>query len=156
MWTSSGKSKKLKFDGPLMSKKYIPSGKTLYAEDLSNITSNYLCQNTPNYLSHFWNHIWFFTTQLLCIFLAQTLHTLCNKSIPSKCKFSSFPLLVLKFTKFLMSFFKWKVSFSTKFGSFVSVMRDNSSLFLSLKLYTLFKKVGLHQTANFQACHCSH
>ena len=49
--TSSGKSKKLKFDG-LLSKKYIPSPK-LYSEDLSNITFNYLCENPPNYLCHF-------------------------------------------------------------------------------------------------------
>ena len=45
----------------------------------------------------------FLTTQFLCIFLAQTLHTFC-KSSSSKCKFSDFPLLGLKFTKFLMSF----------------------------------------------------
>ena len=45
-------------------------------------------------------HESFFTTQLLCIFLAQTLHTL-NKS-PSKCKLLHFPLFRLKFTKFLM------------------------------------------------------
>ena len=108
--TTSGKSKKLKFDGLLLSKKYIPSAKTLYTEDLSNITFNYLCENSPNSLCHFWNHKSFFTTQLLCIFLAQTLHTF-YKSSPSKCKFSDFPLLALKFTKFLMSFFKQKVSF---------------------------------------------
>ena len=64
--TSSGKSKKLKFDG-LLSKKYIPSAKRLYREDLSNITFNYLCENSPNYLCHFLNHKSFFTTQLLCI-----------------------------------------------------------------------------------------
>ena len=33
--------------------------KTLYTEDLSNIhaniTFNYLCENSPNYLCHFWN-----------------------------------------------------------------------------------------------------
>ena len=62
-------------------------------------------KNSPNYLCHFWNHKSFFTTQLLCIFLSQTLHTF-YKSSPSKCKFSDFPLLRLKFTKFLMSFFK--------------------------------------------------
>ena len=62
----------------------------------------------------------FFTTQFLCIFLAQTLHTF-YKSIPSKCKFSDFPLLGLKFTKFLMPFFKQKVSFSSKIGSFFRV-----------------------------------
>ena len=62
-----------------------------------------------------------------CIFLAQTLHTF-YKSSPSKCKFSDFPLLWLKCNKFLMSFFKQKVSFSSKFGSFSSVESDNSSI----------------------------
>ena len=46
-------------------------------------------------------------------FLAQTLHTFCKSSL-SKSIFSDFPLLVLKFTKFLMT----KVSFSSKFGFF--------------------------------------
>ena len=86
-------------------KKYIPSPKRSYTVDLSNITLNYLCVDSPNYLCHLRNHKSFFTTQLLCIFLAQTLHTF-YKSSPSKCKFSDFPLLRLKFTKFLMSFFK--------------------------------------------------
>ena len=49
--TRSGKSKELKFDGPLLSKKYIPSAKTLYTEDLSNITFNY-CENSPNSLCY--------------------------------------------------------------------------------------------------------
>ena len=61
------------------------------------------------------------------VFLAQTLYTF-YKNSPSKWKLSDFPLLGLKFTKFLMSFFKQKVSFSSKFGSFFSVMRDNSSV----------------------------
>ena len=119
--TSSEKFKKLKFDGLLLSKKihlskqYIASAKTLYTEHLSNITFNYLCENSPNYLCHFWNHKWFFTTQLLCIFLTQTLHTF-RKGSPSKCKFWDSPLLGLKFKKFL--------SFSSKFGFFFSVMRD--------------------------------
>ena len=52
--------------------------------DLSNITLNYLCENSPNSLKcHFGNHKSFFTTQLLCIFLAQTLHSL-YKNTPSK------------------------------------------------------------------------
>ena len=89
----------------------------------------------------------FFTTQFLCIFFAQTLHTF-YKSSPSKCKFSDFPLLGLKFTSFLMSFFKQKVSFSSKFGSFLSVMRDNSSALFQLKLYMLLRKVA-HQIENF-------
>ena len=109
-------------------KKYIPSAKTLYTEHLSNITFNYLCENSPNYLCHFWNDKPFFTTQLLCIMLAQTLHTFYESS-PSKCQLLDFPLLGLKFTKFLMSSFKQKVSCSSKCGHFFSVMRDNSVLF---------------------------
>ena len=37
----------------LLSKKYILSAKTLYTEDLSNITFNYLCENSPNSSCHF-------------------------------------------------------------------------------------------------------
>ena len=33
-----------------LSKKYIPSAKKLYIEDLSDITFKYLCENSPNYL----------------------------------------------------------------------------------------------------------
>ena len=54
-----------------------------------------------------------------------------------------------------MSFFKQKVSFSSKFGSFFSVLRDHSSVLLRLKLCMLLAKVA-HQKANFQTCHCSH
>ena len=53
-------------------KNYIPSPKRSYTVDLSNITFNYLCVDSPNYLCHFWNHKSFLTTQLICIFLAQT------------------------------------------------------------------------------------
>ena len=76
----------------LLSKKHIPSAKTLYTEDLSNITFSYLCENSPNSLCHFYSHKSFFTTQLACVILAQTLHTF-DKNISSKCKFSDFPLL---------------------------------------------------------------
>ena len=77
-----------------LSKKYIPSAKTLYKEDLSNINFNH-CENSPNSSCHFWNHKLFFTTQLVCIFLAQTLHTF-DRNIASKCTFSDFPLLEFK------------------------------------------------------------
>ena len=62
----------------------------------------------------------FFTTQLVCIILAQLLHTF-DKNIPSKCKFLNFSLLKLKFIKFLMSFFKQKVSLlSSKCAHFLT------------------------------------
>ena len=118
---SSGKPKKLKFNGLHLSKKYIPSAKT-YTEDLSNIIFSYLCENSPNSLRHFWNYKSFFTTQLLCIIWSQALHSF-DKNNPSKCKFSDFPLLELKLIKFLMSFFKQKVGFSSKFELLFNVMR---------------------------------
>ena len=111
---------------------YIPSTKTLYAEDLSNITFNY-CENSPNSLCHFWNHKSFFTTQLLCIFLDETLHNF-KKNIPSKCKFPDFRLLELKFMKFVMSFLEPIGSFSLNFASLFSVMRDISSVLFHVKL----------------------
>ena len=105
---------------------YIPSAKT-YTEDLSYITFNYLSENSPNSLCHFWNQKSVFTTQLVRIILVQTLRTF-DKNIPSKYKFSDFSLLELKYIKLLMSFSKQKVIFSLNFGSLFSVMRDNSSV----------------------------
>ena len=45
--TSSGKSKKMRFDWLLLSKKYLPSAIKLYEEDLSSISFNYFCENLP-------------------------------------------------------------------------------------------------------------
>ena len=124
IWKTSDKQwkvQKFKFDRLLLSKKCIPLAKT-YTEDLSNITFNYLCENSLNSLCHYWNHNPFFTTELLCI---QSAH------------FQTFPLLALKFTKFLMPFFKQKVSFPSKF----CVMRDNSSvLFIAETLSVIDKR----------------
>ena len=47
---------------------------------------------------------------------SKTLYAL-DKRSPSKCKFSDFRLLVWKLTKFLMSFFKPRVSFPLNFAS---------------------------------------
>ena len=68
------------------------------------------------------------------MFLAQTLRTL-YKNTPSKCKFSNFPQLALKFTKFLRLFFKQKVSFSSNFGSLFSVMKIILLYFLAETWY---------------------
>ena len=54
------------------------------------------------------------TTQLLCIFSAQALHTFYKSSL--QCKLSDFPLLALKFTKFIMSFLEPRVSFFSNFA----------------------------------------
>ena len=73
-------------------------------------------------------HKSFFTAQLFCNFLAQSLHIFYNSS-PEKCKYLDFPLLTLKFTKFLMSFFKQKVNFFfSKFPYIFGVIGDNSTV----------------------------
>ena len=92
-------------------------------------------------------------TQLVYIILAQTLHTF-DKNIPKKCKFSDCSLIKLKFIKYLLSCFKQKVSFSLNFGWLFSVMRDNSSVLLLLKLYVIWTK-GPHRNAKFQTFDCS-
>ena len=50
-------------------------------------------------------------------------------------EFSDFPLIGLNFTKFLMPFFKQKISF-------FSVVRDISYVLFQLKLYMLLAKVA--------------
>ena len=71
-----------------------------------------------------------------------------DKSSTSKCKFSDFPLLALKFTKFIISFLKPRASFSSNFASLSTLMRDNSSVLFHLKLYMLSTK-GTHQVQIF-------
>ena len=73
----------------------------------------------------------------------------------TKCKLSDLPLLILKFTKFVMSSLELRASFSSNFASLISIMRDKSSVHFHLKLYILSKK-GTHQSANYQTFNCSH
>ena len=106
-----------------LSKKYIPSAKTLYTEVYLKLLST-ACGKIHQVSYVIFETIKsFFKTQLLFIFLDQVLHTLYKSSL-SKRKFSDFLLLELKFAKFLMSFCKQKASFSSKFGSFFSVVRE--------------------------------
>ena len=122
-------------------KKYIPSAKTLYSVDLSNVTFGYLCADSPNYLRHFESY---FSQQKASVSFQLKYYILSTKVIHQSEDFQTFPLLRLKFTKFLMSFFKQKVSFYSKFRSSFSSMRDNSSVLFKLKLYMLLTKVA-HQ-----------
>ena len=92
------------------------------------LSTTYVKIHQIPYICQFWNHKSFFTTQLVCIILVKILRTF-DKNIPSKFKFSNSSPLELKYIKFLMSFFKQKVSLSSKFGSLFSVTRDNSSAF---------------------------
>ena len=80
-------------------------------------------------------------------FIAETLSAI-NKRNTSKCTFLDFCLLTWKLTKFLMSFFKQKVSYFSKF----CIMRDNSSvLFIAETLSAIDKRVLLKSKfSNFQ------
>ena len=68
--------------------------------------------------------------------------------------FSGFYVVGWKFTKFVMSYLKLKVSFSLKFGSLFNVMRDNSSVPFRLNLYMIWTK-GAYQSAKFETFDCS-
>ena len=59
---------------------------------------------------------------------------------PLKCTFLYFRLLARKLAKFLMSFFKLRVSFPLNFASPYSVMTHNSSNIFYLKYYMLWTK----------------
>ena len=86
-------------------------------------------------------------------FLAKTLYAI-DKSGTSKCKSLDSPLLALKFTKFLVSFLKPRVNFSSTFVLLLSVFRHNSSVLFYLNLYKLWTK-GFNQCANFQTFNCA-
>ena len=88
------------------------------------------------------------------VFLAHTLYTF-YKSSPAKCRLLNFHLLQLKFIWSFMSFFKQKVSLSSKFRSLLSVMRHSSSVVSYLNFKMLLTKV-IYQSANFQTCNCWH
>ena len=77
-----------------------------------------------------------------------------DKNVPSKGKGSDFSLLELKLIKFVMLFFKQKLSFSLNFGLLFSFLRDKSSVLFLLKLYMIWIK-GTHQSAKFQTLNCS-
>ena len=89
-------------------------------------------------------------TQLFCNFLAQTIYTFLKRG----------PILRLlrvgsKFTRFLVSFSKAQVSYSSNFVSFFNIMAYNSSALLCLTHNILLTKVA-HQNAIFQICHSFH
>ena len=95
--------------------------------------------------------------EFFCTFQAETLYVIdkSSTSFDSKCKFPDLPMLALKFTRFLMSFLKPKVSFSSNFASLFSVVRHNSSVLSHLNLCKLWTK-GSGQSANFQTFDSSH
>ena len=94
-----------------------------------------------------------FSWHNLSLFFELKHYILYTEIPPSNCKFSDFLSLELKFSKLFMPFFKQEVSFSSKFGSLFSLLRDNSSALFKVKLYILLTKVA-DQSANFQTCHC--
>ena len=114
-----------------LSKKYIPSAKTLYTEDL---TFNYLCENSPNYLCHY---IIFLDTTPLYFFSSNTTYSLQKQPI----RVQIFRLSAARVKVHLIPhvIFKQKVSFSSNSASLFSVMRHNNSSVL-FHLYALDKR----------------
>ena len=110
-------------------------------------------QTKSQFLIKVWIFFQWHERQFFCAFLAESLYAIDKSSTP-KCKFSDLPLLAFKFTKLLMSFLEPRVSFSSKFASLFSFMRQNSSLPFHLDLYMLWTKRA-NQSANFQAFNCS-
>ena len=94
------------------------SAKT-YTVDLSNITFNYLCVDSPNYLCHFWNHKLFFTTQYYILFTKSANFRLSTAQVKvhqnSSCHFSDkksvFPqslgLFSVSWERILLYFLGW-------------------------------------------------
>ena len=109
---------------------YISSAKQLYAEDLSNITFNYFCENSPNFWCHFPNHKSFSQRNSSLLFQLkqyifstkvahkstsfQTFHFLQQKSPKSSCHFSN------KKSVFLQSLCHYSVAWEITFLYFFS------------------------------------
>ena len=128
-------------------KKYIPLAKTLCTGDLSNITFNYLCKNSPNDLCHFLNHKSFFTTRLLCIFLSQTLHISTKVAYQSE-NFQTCHCLHYKIHPIPHVIFGTKSQFFFKFCTTLQCHETNCSVLFHLNLYMLWTK-GFDQSATF-------
>ena len=105
----------------------------------------------------------FWTSQFLfkfCIFLhchnknflnLKLIHFLLGIKVTHKSSNFEFQILsqvLSKFTNFLMLFSKPQVSFSSKFVSLPSVMKDNSSVLFQIKHYILFAE-GTNQSVHF-------
>ena len=137
IWITSDKqwkSKKWKFNGLHLPKKYIPSAET-YTEDLSKLLSTSVkIHQTPYVIFETIFEVIFHDTTRLYI-LAQTLHTF-DKNVPSKWKCSYFQLLAWKLTRFLVTF-QAMSQFSLKFC--ITVQCHLSSVFFISDLYTLDK-----------------
>ena len=68
---------------------------------------------------------------------------------PTEVKFLDFWVVGWKFTKFLVSYLKPRVSFSLNFASLFNVMGDKSSVLFWLKLYMIFTKGAHHSAQTF-------
>ena len=96
----SGKFKKLTFDGLLLSRNIFLQLKYILLTTWWTFTK---------FLKSFLKLLVIFRDIFRLYFVVQVLQTL-DKNSPWKCKFSDFPLLELKFTKFLVLFFSNKKS----------------------------------------------
>ena len=141
----------------LLSKKYILSAKTLYTEDLSNITFNYLCENSPNSSCHFSNKksvflqsldlfsvsweiilLYFFSWNFICYWEKQHIKVQTFRLATAHIKIHQIPHVI----------FGTKSQFFFKRWTLFSVIRHNTSVHFHLNLYLFWTK-ETHRSANF-------
>ena len=83
-------------------------------------------KNSPNPWFHFWNHKSFFMTHTTCLCFCSSNITYFWQKHAIRVRIFRFFIARVKIHQ-IMSFFKQKVSFSSKFWPPFSVMRDNPS-----------------------------
>ena len=93
--------------------------------------------------------VYFFSPNFICFLQKQPIKVPVFKLSTTHIK------ILMSLKKSLMSFFKQKVSFSSKFESFFNVMRDHSFVLFQLKLYMVLTKLT-HQSANSYIHVCLH
>ena len=112
----------MNLDGLLLSKNTFLELKHDIQRIYLTLLSTTCVPHSPNSVCHFWNHTFchvFHDTTRLHFFQFKH-YILSTKSSPLASNFSGFLFFGFRPTKFLISFFKQKVRFSSKFHSLVS------------------------------------
>ena len=136
----------MKFNGLHLSKKYIPSAKTLYAEDLFYF--QLLVWKFTKLLTSFCNHKVIFH-DATCLYYFSSNITYFWQKYSIKVEIFRFLTIRVKIHQISRVIFQAKSKFFSKFGSRFSVMTDNSSVRFHLKLYVILTK-GIHKVQIFR------
>ena len=119
-----------------------------HIEDLSNITFNYLCENSPNSLCHYETIIHFSGHNSSVLFFCSNITYFLQKQ-HTEVQMLWLATARIKIRKIPHVIFQQKLRFSSNFASLFSVIRHNSSVLFHLNLYMLWRK-AVHQSANLE------